>query len=84
VQVDVCEQRRNRRVAFENAIALDIAMGGSTISDFLNASGEAGYFQLELAVYGKADKPCPRCQTPIVRSLIGGRASFHCPSCQPN
>ncbi|MBA3004247.1 MAG: bifunctional DNA-formamidopyrimidine glycosylase/DNA-(apurinic or apyrimidinic site) lyase [Desulfurivibrio sp.] len=59
-----------------------IAMGGSTISDYENVSGEAGYFQLELAVYGRPGKPCPRCGQPVVRFVLGGRATFCCPVCQ--
>jgi len=61
-----------------------IAAGGSTISDFIGSSGQPGYFQLQLAVYGKKDHPCPRCKTPIVKGTIGGRATFYCPSCQPD
>lgn len=59
-----------------------IAMGGSTISDYENASGEAGYFQLELAVYGKQGKACPRCRQQVKRTVLGGRATFFCPLCQ--
>ena len=59
-----------------------IARGGSTISDYENASGEAGYFQLELAGYGRQGQPCLRCGRPIVRTVLGGRATFCCPACQ--
>lgn len=59
-----------------------IAMGGSTISDYENASGKPGYFQLELAVYGRDGKPCPRCRQAIQRIVLGGRATFFCPRCQ--
>jgi len=59
-----------------------IAMGGSTISDYANVSGEAGYFQLELAVYGRQGQPCLRCGQPIERTVLGGRATFCCPFCQ--
>lgn len=60
-----------------------IDAGGSTISDFLGASGHPGYFQLQLAVYGRKDLPCPRCGQPIVKTTLAGRATFHCPACQP-
>lgn len=59
-----------------------IQMGGSTISDYENASGASGYFQLELAVYGRAGLPCPACATPIERMALAGRSTFFCPSCQ--
>jgi formamidopyrimidine-DNA glycosylase len=59
-----------------------IAAGGSTISDFLGASGQPGYFQLQLSVYGKKDHPCPACGTIITREILAGRATFFCSHCQ--
>ena len=59
-----------------------IAAGGSTISDFLGASGNPGYFQLQLAVYGKKDEACPRCGAKIKKDTIGGRATYYCSNCQ--
>ncbi|WP_417910608.1 bifunctional DNA-formamidopyrimidine glycosylase/DNA-(apurinic or apyrimidinic site) lyase [Candidatus Electronema sp. PJ] len=60
-----------------------IAAGGSTISDFLGSSGQAGHFQLQFAVYGKKDQPCPVCGQKIHRENLGGRATFFCLACQP-
>lgn len=59
-----------------------IDCGGSTISDFLNASGKRGYFQANFKVYGKNNSPCPICAGPIMKIQLGGRASFFCPECQ--
>ncbi|MDU9047528.1 MAG: bifunctional DNA-formamidopyrimidine glycosylase/DNA-(apurinic or apyrimidinic site) lyase [Candidatus Electrothrix sp. Rat3] len=59
-----------------------IKAGGSTISDFLGSSGQPGYFQLQLAVYGKKGEDCPRCGREIVKEVIGGRATFFCSECQ--
>lgn len=59
-----------------------IECGGSTISDFLDASGTKGYFQIHFNVYGRRDLPCPICRTPIRHVKLGGRASFFCPACQ--
>lgn len=59
-----------------------IAAGGSTISDFLGASGNPGYFQLQLAVYGKKDESCPRCGKTIKKDTFGGRATYYCSNCQ--
>lgn len=66
------------RLVLEKAIAC----GGSTISDFINASGESGYFQVNFAVYGREGQDCPRCSKSIKRVRLGGRASFFCPNCQ--
>ncbi len=59
-----------------------ISCGGSTISDFLNASGEGGYFQANFKIYGKEGKPCPLCGKTIEKMVIGGRSSFYCKTCQ--
>ncbi len=59
-----------------------IACGGSTISDFINASGESGYFQMNFKVYGRKDQPCHQCGASIEKIQISGRASFFCPRCQ--
>lgn len=59
-----------------------IECGGSTISDFIGASGERGYFQIHFNVYGRNGAPCRRCETAVKRIKLGGRASFFCPKCQ--
>jgi len=59
-----------------------IACGGTTISDYVNSSGEAGYFQCELKVYGRGGERCQSCGRVISRVVLSGRASFFCPSCQ--
>ncbi len=59
-----------------------ISCGGSTISDFVNASQEGGYFQLNFKVYGKNGHPCFTCSSTIKKVTIGGRASYYCPKCQ--
>lgn len=59
-----------------------ICCGGSTISDFINASGESGYFQMNFQVYGRKGRPCPRCEAAIEKITITGRASYFCPRCQ--
>jgi formamidopyrimidine-DNA glycosylase len=59
-----------------------IECGGSTISDFLNASQEKGYFQMNFKVYGREGKACSLCSANIEKQKIGGRASYFCPNCQ--
>lgn len=65
-----------------NVLSHAIDCGGSTISDFLNASQESGYFQMNFTVYGKAGTPCPKCTRLLQKAKIGGRASFYCNNCQ--
>ncbi len=73
-----------RRVATKTRTVLQraIAAGGSTIADFINASGKPGYFQLEFKVYGRPGEPCRRCGAPIVKESLAGRATFFCKGCQ--
>lgn len=59
-----------------------IAKGGSTLRDYVDASGEPGYFQLDYFVYGREGEPCRTCGTPIRNRRLGARASFYCPRCQ--
>ena len=55
---------------------------GTTLRDFRDANNEPGENQLWLAVYGRADEPCPRCGRPIVRTVVGSRGTHLCPHCQ--
>jgi len=59
-----------------------IALGGSSVSDYVNADGEEGFFQLQHRVYGREAEPCLVCKTPIKRVVIAGRSSHYCPKCQ--
>jgi len=59
-----------------------IALGGSSISDYVDADGEEGFFQLQHRVYGREGEPCLVCKTPIKRIVIAGRSSHYCPRCQ--
>jgi len=59
-----------------------ISCGGSTISDFVNASQESGYFQMNFKVYGKNGHNCSTCSSTIKKLTIGGRTSYYCPKCQ--
>lgn len=59
-----------------------IRLGGSSISDYVDADGERGFFQLEHKVYLRTGEPCLDCRTPIKRILVGGRGTHFCPTCQ--
>ncbi len=60
-----------------------IQAGGSTFSDFVNASGESGAFQNDFRVYGRGGQPCPSCGDVLQRIVVSGRSSVYCPTCQP-
>jgi formamidopyrimidine-DNA glycosylase len=59
-----------------------IRLGGASRRDYVDARGNAGRMQREFDVYDRAGQPCPRCGRAIVRSVVGGRGTFHCPRCQ--
>ncbi|MBA2546953.1 MAG: bifunctional DNA-formamidopyrimidine glycosylase/DNA-(apurinic or apyrimidinic site) lyase [Burkholderiaceae bacterium] len=69
-------------VAVREVLAEAIAVGGSTLRDFVSADGKDGYFMLDARVYGRAGLPCRVCATPIVRVLQGQRATYYCRLCQ--
>ena len=60
-----------------------LAQGGTSFDAlYVNVNGESGYFSRDLAAYGRAGEPCPRCGEPIRRITFGGRGSHFCPKCQ--
>jgi formamidopyrimidine-DNA glycosylase len=59
-----------------------IALGGSSVSNYVDADGEEGFFQLQHRVYGREGEPCLVCKAPIKRVVIAGRSSHYCPRCQ--
>jgi formamidopyrimidine-DNA glycosylase len=69
---------QNLRLVLQEAIAA----GGTTIRDFQNAEGDAGYFAVSLRVYGRAGEACSRCGARIRRIVQSGRSTFYCPHCQ--
>jgi formamidopyrimidine-DNA glycosylase len=77
-------RRELRRLyaGLQKVLTLAIAAGGSSISDYVDADGEPGFFQIQHRVYGREGKPCRRCGTPIKRAVIAGRSSHYCPKCQ--
>lgn len=68
--------------SIQQVLAEAIAAGGSSVSDYVDASGEEGFFQLQHRVYQREGEPCLVCDTPIKRIVIAGRSSHYCPKCQ--
>jgi formamidopyrimidine-DNA glycosylase len=76
------EQLRKLHLSIQEVLKEAIALGGSSVSDYVNADGEEGFFQLQHRVYGREGEPCLVCKTPIKRVVITGRSSHYCPKCQ--
>jgi formamidopyrimidine-DNA glycosylase len=73
---------RRLYLAIQEVLKEAIALGGSSVSDYVGADGEEGFFQLQHRVYGREGEPCLVCKTPIKRIVIAGRSSHYCPICQ--
>jgi formamidopyrimidine-DNA glycosylase len=76
------EELRRLYDAMKRVLAEAIAAGGSSISDYVDADGEEGFFQIQHRVYGREGEACRSCRTPIRRIVIAGRSSHYCPKCQ--
>jgi formamidopyrimidine-DNA glycosylase len=70
------------RVALKAVLEDAIRLGGSSVSDYVDAEGVRGFFQLEHRVYQRAGQPCLVCGTPIRRITLAGRSTHYCPQCQ--
>ena len=66
--------------AIRDVLERAIAAGGSSLRDYVQASGELGYFQHHFAVYGKEGEPCPGCDCRVfIRRIVqSGRSTFYC------
>jgi formamidopyrimidine-DNA glycosylase len=76
------EQLGKLHRAVQEVLREAIALGGSSISDYVDADGEEGFFQLQHRVYGREGKPCLVCGTAIRRVVLAGRSSHYCAKCQ--
>lgn len=70
------------RLALRAVLEHAISLGGSSVSDYVDADGVRGFFQLEHCVYLRTGQPCRKCGTPIRRILLAGRGTHYCPHCQ--
>jgi formamidopyrimidine-DNA glycosylase len=76
------EQLRKLYGTVREVLIEAIKAGGSSVSNYVNAEGEAGLFQIQHRVYGREGERCLKCRTPIRRIVIAGRSSHYCPKCQ--
>jgi formamidopyrimidine-DNA glycosylase len=59
-----------------------IAVGGTTLRDFVREDGSPGYFVSDLRVYGRGGETCPVCGSVLKMTRLGQRATVYCPKCQ--
>jgi formamidopyrimidine-DNA glycosylase len=76
------KELRRLYAALRRVLTEAIRLRGSSFSDYVDADGRPGEFQLRHRVYQREGKPCPRCGAAIRRGMVAGRSSYHCPKCQ--
>jgi formamidopyrimidine-DNA glycosylase len=79
------ERAERLAAAIRRVLREAIAAGGSSLRDYVQASGELGYFQHRFAVYDREGRPCPGCDCDVVRTggirriVQAGRSTYYCP-----
>ncbi|GAB2615920.1 bifunctional DNA-formamidopyrimidine glycosylase/DNA-(apurinic or apyrimidinic site) lyase [Streptomyces capparidis] len=69
--------------AVREVMTAALAAGGTSFDSlYVNVNGESGWFERSLDAYGREDRPCRRCATPIRRTAFMNRSSYFCPRCQ--
>lgn len=76
------EELERLRAALIEVLQAAIRAGGSSVSDYVDADGSAGFFQMQHQVYGREGEACRVCGGPIRRIVVGGRGTHYCPHCQ--
>lgn len=70
------------RLALVEVLQHAIRLGGSSVSDYVDAEGVRGFFQLEHCVYQRTGEPCRVCGEPIRKIVLAGRSTHFCAQCQ--
>lgn len=68
--------------AIKETLAEAISRGAIALHVFREENGNADWFTIKTAVYGRAGEPCPRCGAPVSSTRQGGRATYFCRRCQ--
>lgn len=76
------EHHRALRDGVVGALQRGLDLGGASIDDYRDALGERGTMQTEFLVHRREGEPCPDCNQPIKRIVVGGRSTYFCPDCQ--
>ena len=76
------DELKKLHAAVQQVLREAIAAGGSSVSDYVDADGEAGLFQVQHRAYGREGQPCLACKTPIKKIVVAGRGTHYCPRCQ--
>lgn len=80
---EISQLRYNELVkSIKTVLKAAIKQGGTTLKDFRNSEGRAGYFKQKLNVYGRSKQPCFVCQQSLLEIRVQNRSTVFCPTCQ--
>jgi len=68
--------------ALRKVLERAVKMRGSSVDDYRDPSGRAGFYQNAHQAYHRENEACRRCGTKIKRIKIGQRSAHFCPRCQ--
>ena len=75
------EETHNLLAGIQIILNKAIELGGSSIKDYRNITGDSGGYQKEFLIYGH--KNCQRCDSPIIKIRQQNRSTYLCEQCQP-
>ncbi len=77
------EERARLFRSIRHVLTRAIAVGGTSIDVmYKRVNGMSGGFQDSLRAFDREERPCRRCGTPIVKTVVGQRGTHFCPTCQ--
>ncbi|MFQ6612660.1 MAG: DNA-formamidopyrimidine glycosylase [Fidelibacterota bacterium] len=68
--------------AIRSILRKAIVLNGTTIINFTFGNNRTGSYADQLQVFGKQGKPCPHCNTILLKIRISQRGTHICPNCQ--
>ena len=80
------EEAKALRDAIQSVLKKGIANSGTSLGhtqgNFISADGKHGNNAETLNVFHRQGKPCPRCKTIIIKTVVAQRGTHLCPKCQ--
>jgi formamidopyrimidine-DNA glycosylase len=76
------DDRKRLATEIVKVLTESVKRQGTSSDDYRDTKGKRGGFQGSLQVYGRTNKPCKTCETPITKIVLGGRGTHYCVNCQ--